>query len=103
MVQSFTSLPINWSNRILCYYENATNQVQLARIANVPNWLFERVVFPNQRFLFEAIPDALLEVHVCTGSMALLDRIPCLRLQVKETVEPASAESKSKDLITSVE
>ncbi|MGA7932042.1 MAG: DUF1830 domain-containing protein, partial [Kovacikia sp.] len=49
MVQSLSSLPANWSNRILCYYENATNQVQLARIANIPNWLYERVVFPGQR------------------------------------------------------
>jgi hypothetical protein len=87
MVQSFSSLPANWSNRILCYYENATTQVQLARIANIPNWLYERVVFPGQRLLFEAIPDALLEVHVCTTSMALLEEIPCPRLRVKEITD----------------
>lgn len=85
MVQTSTSLPGDWSDRILCYYENATTQVQIARIVNIPNWLFERVVFPRQRLLFEALPDALLEVRISTtASTSLLDQIPCLRLQVRE-------------------
>ncbi|PSB31310.1 DUF1830 domain-containing protein [Stenomitos frigidus] len=87
MVQTSTSLPGEWSNRILCYYENATSQVQIARIANIPNWLFERVVFPRQRLLFEALPDALLEVRTSTAaSGSLLDQIPCLSLQVKDGI-----------------
>lgn len=81
MAQSSPSLPSDGSNRILCYYENATSQVQIARIANIPNWLFERVVFPQQRLLFEALPEALLEVRTNTS---LLDQIPCLRLQVRD-------------------
>lgn len=85
MVQTSTSLPGNWSNRILCYYENATSQVQIARIANIPNWLFERVVFPHQRLLFEALPDALLEVRTTTSG-SLLDQIPCLSLQVRDGI-----------------
>ncbi len=87
MVQSFSSYPDNWSDRILCYYENVTNQIQLARIVNVPDWLYEKVVFPGQRLLFEALPDALLEVHICTPKLTLHDRIPCLRLQVREQVQ----------------
>ncbi len=86
MVQTSTSLPGDWSNRILCYYENATSQVQIARIANIPNWLFERVVFPRQRLLFEALPEALLEVRSSAASLSLLDQIPCLRLQVRDGI-----------------
>lgn len=86
MVQTSTSLPSNWSNRILCYYENATSQIQIARIANIPNWLFERVIFPRQRLLFEALPDALLEVRTSTASSTSLDPIPCLRLQVRDGI-----------------
>lgn len=86
MVQTSTSLPGDWSNRILCYYENATSQIQIARIANVPNWLFERVIFPHQRLLFEALPEALLEVCSSAGSPSLLDQIPCLSLQVREGI-----------------
>jgi hypothetical protein len=53
----------------------------VARITNVTNWYFERVVFPGQRLVFEALPEALLEIH--TGMMAsaiLSDTIPCDRL-----------------------
>ncbi|MBW4580376.1 MAG: DUF1830 domain-containing protein [Tildeniella nuda ZEHNDER 1965/U140] len=83
MAQTSTSLPGDVSKRILCYYENATSQVQTVRIANLPNGLFERVVFSKQRILFEALPDALLEIRT-SGSTSLLDQIPCLRLQVRD-------------------
>jgi hypothetical protein len=85
MAQTSTSPPEHGSNHILCYYENATSQVQIARIVNIPNWLFERVVFPRQRLLFEALPEALLEVRNST-STSLLDQIPCLRLQVRDGI-----------------
>ena len=92
MVQSFSSHPTDWSGRILCYYENVTSQIQFARIANIPDWLYEKVVFPGQRLFFEALPDALLEVRVCSPSLTLLDCIPCLRLQVREQVQPGEEE-----------
>jgi Domain of unknown function (DUF1830) len=72
-------------NKIVCCYVNATSQIQIARIANIPNWYFERVVFPGQRLVFEAMSAALLEIH--TGMMAsaiLSDKIPCDRLQINE-------------------
>lgn len=72
-------------NSLLCSYVNATNQIQVARITNVPNWYFERVVFPGQRLVFEAISYGILEIH--SGMMAssiLSDRIPCQRLTIQE-------------------
>lgn len=71
------------SERVLCCYINATSKIQIARIANISSWYFERVVFPGQRLLFEALPNAQLEIH--TGMMAtaiLSDQIPCDRLRV---------------------
>jgi hypothetical protein len=85
MAQILDSLPSDNQNRILCCYVNATSQIQVARITNIPNWYFERVVFPGQRLVFEALPKALLEIH--TGMMAtaiLSDTIPCERLRVEE-------------------
>ncbi|KKD37190.1 MAG: DUF1830 domain-containing protein [Limnoraphis robusta] len=85
MAQILDPLPSNFSKRILCCYVNATSQIQIARITNIANWYFERVVFPGQRLLLEALPEALLEIH--TGSMAsaiLSDRIPCDRLQIDQ-------------------
>ena len=85
MAQVFDPIPSDSGDRLLCCYVNATNQIQIARITNVPNWYFERVVFPGQRLLFETLPDAHLEIH--TGMMAsaiLSDTIACSSLRVPE-------------------
>ena len=85
MTSMFAPPPFNLSDRILCYYVNLTNQIQRACISNTPNGLYERVVFPQQRLLFEAVTGALLDVYVCSpGGETLLDRIPCLALKVNE-------------------
>ncbi len=95
----FTPLPSDCKKRILCYYRNPTDRVQIARILDVPNWCFERIVFPKQRLCFEATLDAHLEIH--TGSLdrtTVLEtsvargneccghfcKIPCRLLQVEE-------------------
>ncbi len=78
------------SGRLTCSYINATSSIQVARITNIDNWYFERVVFPGQRLIFEAVPEAKLEIH--TGMMAssiLADTIPCEKLRVRET-EPVT-------------
>jgi hypothetical protein len=86
MAQVFDALPSDKSDRIiLCCYVNATSKMQIVRIINIPNWYFERVAFPGQRLMFEALPHAQLEIH--SGAMAsaiLSDRIPCDRLHITE-------------------
>ena len=85
MAQILDPIPAEQSVRILCCYVNATSKIQVARISNIPNWYFERVVFPGQRLVFESPPEAQLEIH--TGMMAsaiLSDTIPCDRLEIKE-------------------
>jgi hypothetical protein len=101
MSQILDPVPNNEKNTILCCYVNATSQIQVARITNIPNWYFERVVFPGQRLVFEAVRNALLEIH--TGMMAsaiLSDTIPCERLCINETQDyepekPTQTESKT--------
>jgi len=71
------------SNHILCCYVNTTTSIQVARITNIENWYFERVIFPGQRLIFEAFPEAMLEIH--SGMMAsaiLADQIRCSELAV---------------------
>ncbi|BAZ81643.1 MAG: DUF1830 domain-containing protein [Sphaerospermopsis sp.] len=85
MAQILDSLPPEQSGKILCCYVNATSKIQVARISNVANWYFERVVFPGQRLVFEAPKKAQMEIH--TGMMAsaiLSDTIPCDRLALNE-------------------
>ncbi|NJO42665.1 MAG: DUF1830 domain-containing protein [Cyanobacteria bacterium CRU_2_1] len=88
MSQIFDPLPCDAVNHILCCYVNATSKIQVARISNIPNWYFERVVFPGQRLVFEALPQAQLEIH--SGMMAsaiLADTIPCDRLRIESEFE----------------
>ena len=85
MAQILDPLPPEQSGKSLCCYVNATNKIQVARISNISNWYFERVVFPGQRLVFEAPLEAQLEIH--TGMMAsaiLSDTIPCNRLAINE-------------------
>jgi hypothetical protein len=85
MAQILDPLPPDKTGHIVCCYVNATSKIQIARISHIPNWYFERVVFPGQRLIFEAPPQAILEIH--TGMMAsaiLSDNIPCDRLCINE-------------------
>ncbi|WP_299491773.1 DUF1830 domain-containing protein [Acaryochloris sp. IP29b_bin.137] len=87
MPQIIDPLPPNDSDPMVCCYVNVSNKIQVARITNIPNWYFERVVFPGQRLLFESVPEAQLEIH--TGMMAsaiLSDTIPCYRLRLHQSV-----------------
>ena len=69
--------------QILCCYVNATSFLQIARSTKISNWDFERVIFPGERFLFEALSDAQLEIHTCIrGTATLSDKILCNHLRV---------------------
>lgn len=82
------------SNKILCYYSNFSNQIQIIRITNIPNFYFEKVVFPGDRILFEAVPNAQLEVYTSTtGCEILLEKISCDRLHVNEGIGEVDLDS----------
>ncbi len=86
MAQILDPLPPEQSGNLLCCYVNATSKIQIARICNISNWYFERVVFPGQRLVFEAPVEAQMEIH--TGMMAsaiLSDTIACDRLAIQES------------------
>jgi len=75
--QSFT---LSDPQHILCYYLNPSSQVQVARITNIPNWDFHRVIFPGQRLMFNAPPEATLEIHTTSETQC----IPCQSLRVSD-------------------
>ncbi|MCS6812504.1 MAG: DUF1830 domain-containing protein [Cyanobacteria bacterium] len=70
------------SNRqhILCYYLNTSSQIQIARVTNIANWYFDRVIFPRQRLMFHAPPEAILEIHTTHETR----HIPCQCLRVSD-------------------
>ncbi|MBW4466877.1 MAG: DUF1830 domain-containing protein [Pegethrix bostrychoides GSE-TBD4-15B] len=88
MAQIIDPLPTTAEQYVLCCYVNATSKIQVVRISNIPNWYFERVVFPGQRLVFEALPQAQLEVHCGMMASAILaDTILCDRLRIESELE----------------
>lgn len=88
MVQTVSSLASKsseqYSDGILCLYSNYTSQLQIAKMNNIQNCKFERVVFPGQRLLFEAVPEAQLEIYTgMMGKAYLADKINCSCLRVE--------------------
>lgn len=72
------------SEFIVCSYRNSSPRVQVVRIANIENWYFERVVFPQQHLMFNAPPKGHLEIHTSEIATAIqVDCIPCGQLRVK--------------------
>lgn len=88
MAQIIDPIPEDDNKVLLCCYVNATSQIQIARITNIEDWYFERVVFPGQRLVFEALSHGILEIH--SGMMAsaiLSDTILCSRLAMEDPKE----------------
>lgn len=69
--------------QILCFYVNDTNTLQVLNILNTPQFIFDRLVFPGERLMFEAVPEAILKVTSETSNQETSISIPCLKLQVK--------------------
>lgn len=63
---------------ILCFYINITCQVQIIKITNIPNYYWERAIFPGQQLIFAAMTSALLEIHTSESVTPIpSDIIPC--------------------------
>jgi Domain of unknown function (DUF1830) len=100
MPQILDPVPQDHSDRLTCTYTNRTSQIQVVRITNVPNWYFERVVFPGQQLLFAAPAEAHLEIH--TGMMAssiLSDTLTCRDLVMGEAIGKVERSLRPADLM----
>jgi hypothetical protein len=75
------SLASQCDRNILCLHINITQKIQIIRIPNIPNLPLERVIFPGQRLMFEAEPEAKLEI--CTTETVTI-LVPCQQLRITE-------------------
>ena len=94
MTQILDPVPFDDTKTVLCCYVNDSSRIQIARISNISNWYFERVVFPGQRLMFESHINGQLEIH--SGSMAssiLEDTVPCSRLRIDNVEDTVGDES----------
>ena len=74
MTHLLNGLPSMCGLPIHCGYRNQTPSLQIIRITNIPNWYFERVVFPGERLVFKALPEAVLEIYSSDEMGAVLDK-----------------------------
>lgn len=74
------SLTLHSSGRLLCCYTNVTCHIEIIRIKNISELHLERVIFPGERLMFEAVPAAQLEIQ----SNQTLSVVPCHQLRVTE-------------------
>lgn len=88
MAQIFCPHPLEQKQQLCCYF-NASTEIVIARITNSLDKNYERVVFPKERFLFEASSDAYLEIHQYTQTGIHKNLLPCTELQVSERFSQA--------------
>ncbi len=75
----------NLTSKKLCYYTNYSQTIQLVRVSHSGNLNLEKIVFPQQRILFETMPEGQLEIYTRQGrSTKCLEIIPCHILQVSQ-------------------
>ncbi|NEO58547.1 MAG: DUF1830 domain-containing protein [Okeania sp. SIO3B5] len=85
MTIALDRLPKKQVQKILCFYVNNTHKIQIARISNPQTKYLERTVFPGERFLFEAILEAELEIHqTLENGEIICKRLLCKDLKVDE-------------------
>ncbi|NMF81829.1 DUF1830 domain-containing protein [Nodosilinea sp. P-1105] len=78
-------LPSPVSSPILCYYINNTVDTQIIRMISDSVHYFERIVFPEERVLFEAFLESYLEIYSPLPDGARITRSECRLFQVNES------------------
>ncbi len=63
----------------LCCYTNHTSHIQVIRLVNQSHTNWQRVIFPGERFLFEADSESNLEIV----NQAVSSLVNCRKLIVK--------------------
>jgi hypothetical protein len=88
-VETGTPISPALSAPVLCCYINGTSRIQVARLSHLSEGEWEHILFPGQRFMFEAPPEAMLEIYKSPAlSITPPEHIPCCELRVQSD-EPA--------------
>ncbi|MFB2835308.1 DUF1830 domain-containing protein [Floridanema evergladense] len=83
MIKTFEPSLANPVEEVLCFYTNASTEIQIIRIENNSSSKLERIVFPSEKLLFIGEPKALLAIYTGSeGKEVLSDIIPCAKLQI---------------------
>ena len=89
MIQLQDSHVAKGRQRILCCYSNESEHPQIIRVSDITSW-YERVIFPGEELLFEALPEARMEINSNeTPNSILVDEFNCSQLAVALSVHVA--------------
>ncbi len=77
-------LPEKDNSKVLCYYVNKTDAIQLIYVRNETNDEIHSVVFPKESILFLAFSSAHLEVNSFRINERILTKIPCQSLNLHQ-------------------
>ncbi|OKH39090.1 hypothetical protein NIES2119_08140 [[Phormidium ambiguum] IAM M-71] len=84
MIETCESSLATSVEEVLCFYTNASTEIQIIRIENTQNIKLERIVFPSEKLLFVGESKAQLEIYTGSkGKEMLFDTIPCASLKLK--------------------
>lgn len=75
-----------FSAPVPCCYINGTKRIQVVRLSHLceGEWEWEHILFPTQRYAFQAPPEAVLEVYKSPAiSITPPESLPCYSLQVQ--------------------
>jgi len=84
MTQIFFPPTADTHQRKVYCYTNRSSTVVIAKLSGLQNRQCERVVFPEQKFLFMANDDCKLEIHQQTNFGIVREAIVCSELEVVE-------------------
>ena len=77
--QKFTS---NIEDQVRCSYHNLSSNWQIIKITDMPNYYWEKVVFPGEKISFKGSIKANLKIFSAKNITAILiDTIPCQKLK----------------------
>ena len=84
MTQIFFPPNLDDDSKQLYCYRNTTEKIVIAKVRGLEDRHCERVVFPEEKFLFEANQDCELEISQQTTIGIIRDMIPCTQLQIEQ-------------------
>ena len=88
MTQIFFPPNLDDDSKQLYCYRNSTSKIVIAKVRGLEDRHCERVVFPEENFLFEANEDCELEIAQQTSIGIIRDMIPCTQLQIEKASVP---------------
>ena len=91
MTQIFSPAESSTDYQKLYCYTNKFHQAVVVKIRGLMDRNCERVVFPQEKFLFEANDECQVEIIQTTITGIIKDNIPCSQLQVidEERITPS--------------